>query len=60
MPLEVRQIGIRLSIGADGEPAQGDANGDDSELRLTRAERGRILEECVRAVLAELRSAQER
>jgi len=60
VPIEVRQIGIRLAIGeGDGAPASGGPNGDDTP-RLTRAQRARMVDECVRAVLAQLRADRER
>ncbi len=69
MPLEVRQIGIRLQVG-DG----GDGAGDDNQqgrrastLDLLEdgrgdgdADRVRLVEQCVEAVLAELARRAER
>lgn len=57
MPLEVREIGIRVAVvdsGADG------ASGDHPrEKLLTDEERALIVEECVEAVLAALNSRRE-
>jgi hypothetical protein len=64
VPLEVRQIGIRMQVG-ESEPSGGDegegksavldllADGDDDD-------RAQLIEECVAAVLAELARRGER
>lgn len=72
MPLEVRQIGIRLQIG-DGAERDGDGDGDgggkrkSSPLDLLRGDNDdedggqvRLVEQCVEAVLAELARRAER
>jgi hypothetical protein len=68
MPLEVRQIGIRMQIGddADGAPAV-DSGASRSPLDLLRGandddESGemRLVEQCVERVLAELARRSER
>jgi|GEM_PF-4061907 len=62
MPLEVRQIGIRLDVGDQSPPAsQGDRGGGAGEDRpVGRSERDAIVRECVAAVLAELKLQGER
>ena len=68
MPLEVRQIGIRLQVGdgADG-PSNDDQGRRTSTLDLLQDDRGdgdadrvRLVEQCVEAVLAELARRAER
>jgi hypothetical protein len=62
LPLEVRQIGIRLNVGDSG------AGQDDGEAsrspgvrqEIEPSERAAIVEECVDAVLAALRMQSER
>jgi hypothetical protein len=62
MPLEIRQIGIRLQV--DGGQGRQDADGSDVEPNrsagLTQDERASIIDECVRRVLRELKLASER
>ena len=58
MPLEVNEIGIRLSVG-DGEPAQA-PEAPGSPPALSGLERTALVEECVRRVLEELKRMQER
>lgn len=58
MPLEIREIAIRLAVG-DTEPDR--ASGDNpGEKALSAEERAAIVKECVEAVLAELQSRRER
>jgi hypothetical protein len=61
MPLEVRQIGIRLSVGGP-DPAQADDGLPDGSAAsaLPAAQRARLVEECVEAVLATLKAREER
>jgi hypothetical protein len=61
LPLEVRQIGIRLNVGDEQDPdgdggpgSSGDGQGIDP------AERAGIIEDCVEAVLTALRMQSER
>ena len=56
MPLEIREIGINMRVGGeDVAPARNDADeGDDGEVRDA------IVQDCVRRVLAILRTRQER
>lgn len=59
MPLEVRQIGIRMAVGdGDGEPESGAQPA--SGAGLSAAQRRSIVEQCVRSVLAELKLGRER
>jgi hypothetical protein len=61
VPLEVRQIGIRMAVGdagADGESAASDERDDqDGE---EEDERALLIEQCVAAVLDELARRVER
>lgn len=60
MPLEVREIGIKLSVG---DEAGADRTGPDPRgcgTRLSAGQRREIVEECVAAVLAALKEAEER
>lgn len=59
MPLEIREIAIRMRVGETDAPAN-DALA--SPLQHGRDERGRdaIIEECVRRVMATLKTRQER
>jgi hypothetical protein len=62
MPLEVRQIGIRLNVGDEAAPSarvQGGSEGP-SAASVSAAERAAIVGECVDAVLAELKMRSER
>jgi len=62
MPLEVRQIGIRLDVGDHSAPGQ-DGDGPDwssEERPLGASERAAIVSECLEKVLAELRLQSER
>lgn len=61
MPLEVRQIGIRLNVG-DGQIADGDgeAGPPGDGQGIDPAERAGIVEDCVEAVLTALRMQSER
>jgi hypothetical protein len=68
MPLEVRQIGIRMQVGddADGTPAM-DSEASSSTLDLLRGANDdedsgetRLIEQCVERVLAELARRSER
>jgi hypothetical protein len=64
VPLEVREIGIRMQVGEAGQSGQGEAGdgasppdplqGDGGEARA------RLIEQCVEAVLAELARRSER
>jgi len=56
MPLEIREIGIRMRVG-DSEPAPAQAIA--GEGRDERA-RDAIVQDCVRRVLAILKTRQER
>ena len=63
MPLEVRQIGIRLSVGesGSGQPDDRPAAADGGERReMDSSERAAIVEECVDAVLTAIRMQSER
>jgi hypothetical protein len=62
VPLEVRQIGIRMAVAdGDGEKKEGArAPTGDSCGGLGAAQRREIVEACVRAVLAELKMGRER
>jgi hypothetical protein len=65
MPLEVRQIGIRMSVGGTA-PGTASEGGGGSALDLLKhdgddaGERNRMIQECVEAVLAELARRQGR
>lgn len=67
MPLEVRQIGIRMQVGEGPGPAANSAPAA-SALDLLRADNdddgdtgaARLIETCVEAVLAELARRSER
>ena len=66
MPLEVRQIGIRMSVGGAGPGTGSEGGGGGSALDLLKhdgddaGERNRMIQECVEAVLAELARRQGR
>ena len=60
MPIEVREIGIRLSVGDEAGAAQDWGDGGAGRGRLSAAERRDIVEECVAAVLAALEDREER
>lgn len=63
MPLEVREIGIRLSVGtAHGAAVAGDVRGQagDGGAALRESERAAIVEQCVRAVIDRLQRGSER
>jgi hypothetical protein len=60
MPLEVRQIGIRVNVG-DSPPACGAAPAvGAAPPNFAPAERAKIVDECVEAVLNALKMASER
>lgn len=63
MPLEVRQIGIRLNVG-DGGSQQADGGEAVRSLggrqEIDPSERASIVDECVDAVLTALRMQSER
>lgn len=64
MPLEVRQIGIRMHVGDAGQDGAGDG-GDRPVLEALGdedggADREQLIEQCVGAVLAELARRAER
>lgn len=65
MPLEVRQIGIRMQVGDAGDEGGREQDGDGaSVLDLLQhgddgRERARMIEQCVEAVLAELARRSE-
>ena len=59
MPLEVREIGIRFSVD-DGTAAPGEEAPPEEGNALCPRERAMIVEECVRAVIAELKRGRER
>jgi hypothetical protein len=62
LPLEVRQIGIRLDVGDQASAADGADNFGQGEPRpgLDPSERAEIIGECVEAVLRALRLQGER
>lgn len=61
MPLEVRQIGIRMDVGDQQPPAADEGPGwPPDERPVGRSERAAIVRECVAAVLAELKLQSER
>ncbi len=63
MPLEVRQIGIRLNVGDSGSgPADGGEQrpGSGGRGEIDPSERASIVEECIDAVLNALRLQSER
>ena len=63
MPIEIREIDIRLSISGEdrGEPVEAPASGDTVRgALLTPMERASIVQECVEAALAALRAEAER
>lgn len=68
MPLEVREIGIRMQVGdaGGGQDGGGGDGGGASALDLLQSggdgggERTRLIEQCVEAVLAELARRSER
>jgi hypothetical protein len=62
VPLEVRQIGIRLNVGDGGsQPADGgEASPGPARQGIDPSERSAIVEECVDAVLTALRMQSER
>jgi hypothetical protein len=55
MPLEIREIGISMRVGDEDPPLESLAR--DDEPRPTHEE---IVDECVRRVLAMLKTRQER
>ena len=63
MPLEVRQIGIRMQVGEPAGPAfakSGDGDGKGCGVGLSARERAAVVNDCVSAVLAELARRSER
>ena len=62
MPLEVRQIAIRMSVGDEKQPAAETAESrqDLCGPGLSSEEREAIVQQCVRQVLGELRMGRER
>ena len=60
MPLEVREIGIRLAVDDAGRGDAGPAEQEGVPNRLSWADRNAIVEQCVRAVLGELNRGRER
>ncbi|HEY7809689.1 MAG TPA: DUF5908 family protein [Allosphingosinicella sp.] len=60
MPLEVREIGIKLSVGGDAGGARAAPDAGGCGATLSSAERRRIVEECVAAVLAALQDKEQR
>ncbi len=63
MPLEVRQIGIRLNVGGQEAPVQLQDDGPGRGLEdqgISPSERASIVNQCVEAVLAELKMQSER
>jgi hypothetical protein len=66
MPIEVREIGIRMSVADASAPAADSAGsapdpcGGGGGGQMTRKQRRALIEEVTRAVLAELRRAGER
>jgi hypothetical protein len=60
MPLEVRQIGIRVNVGDSPPACDAGAAADAAPLRIAPAERTAIVDECVEAVLNALKMAGER
>jgi Family of unknown function (DUF5908) len=60
MPLEVRQIGIRLNVGDVPSATCPGAAGDPAGPGIGPAERAAIIDECVEAVLYALKMARER
>lgn len=62
MPLEIRQIGIRLQVedGPGQPPREGAGEAQARGAGLSQDERASIIDECVRRVLRELKLASER
>jgi hypothetical protein len=64
VPLEVRQIGIRMQVGDAAPNGAGDGEDKSSVLDLLADgdddDRAQLIEECVAAVLAELARRGER
>lgn len=62
MPLEIREIGIHMRVGDCKTPALPGAAPDESRKAESRSEdeREAIVEDCVRRVLAALKTLQER
>ena len=60
MPLEVREIGIKLSVGDEAGGTRAAPAGGGCGAKLSAGERRAIVEECVAAVLASLKEAEER
>jgi len=56
MPLEIREIGIRMRV-ADSEPAPIRAQ---EPVAVSERTRERIVDDCVRRILAQLKARQER
>jgi hypothetical protein len=62
MPIEVRQLAIRMSVGDEKAPAAdpGDSGQEACGAKLSPEEREAIVQQCVRQVLGELRLRRER
>jgi hypothetical protein len=60
MPLEVRQIGIRMSVGEERGGRSAGPVQSGCGARIPPAERNAIVEECLAAVLAALKAEAER
>lgn len=62
MPIEIRQMAIRMSVGDEKAPAAdyGDSGQEACGAKLDPDEREAIVEQCVRQVLGELRIRRER
>lgn len=61
MPLEVRQIGVRMNVpGAAGDGAERGGEHCGEGARISPRQRAALVEECTAAVLEALRLAGER
>ena len=64
MPLEIREIGIRLDVGGDrpdlAPRAASGGGGCDDGTGLSPRQRNALIEQCVEAVLTALKHSSER
>ena len=60
MPLEVRQIELKMSVGDEASPAAAGPQAASGGARLSRRERRAIVRETAAAVLDALRLERER